>query len=337
MSYIRDQDCGLSTDYLDFDIDRISSQIPAVSQMPYAYIFENHLGGGIQHSSSAITDRFQLHTIQNFEYLQIKKEVSFKPNFVNVVLLAVDFSDGSLLITACSRCSSCQALEMYLPTGSCKQLLCPPYCNDRFVTCEHSAVVISMLCDRHRITYSNRMQHLQNQLLQCLNTLGPAVEIGWQNLQGDFKTSRGLKHACFLTTEYLLLCFTLHKNIDNILVIACNSCNRRNCSHCRVASQHDYSEEAPIHNGPNSAVNERHHLISTRAYPFDYGGFVGDRTPSLTFITNEEIRARATWGLTYGFLNKYIEARHDANLLPKSNYSLYDLQSTYFYTSGIAI
>jgi hypothetical protein len=88
--------------------------------MPYAYIFKNHLGGGIQHSSSAITDRFQLHTIQNFEYLQIKKEVSFEPNFVNVVLMAVDFSDGSLLITACSGCSSCQALKIYLPSGSCK-------------------------------------------------------------------------------------------------------------------------------------------------------------------------------------------------------------------------
>ena len=84
---IRDQDSGLSNNYLDFDI---------FFNMPYAYIFENRLEGGIQHNSSEITDRFQLHNIQNFLFHQIKKEVSFKPKFVNVVLLAVDFSDGSL-------------------------------------------------------------------------------------------------------------------------------------------------------------------------------------------------------------------------------------------------
>ena len=50
---IRDQDSGLSNNYLDFDI---------FFNMPYAYIFENRLEGGIQHNSSEITDRFQLHT-----------------------------------------------------------------------------------------------------------------------------------------------------------------------------------------------------------------------------------------------------------------------------------
>lgn len=51
----KDQDWGMSTYALDFDIDGISSQIPEESQMPYEYIFENHLGGGNQQISSAIT------------------------------------------------------------------------------------------------------------------------------------------------------------------------------------------------------------------------------------------------------------------------------------------
>ena len=293
-----DQDWGISNDAFDLDIEVIGSQIPEECQMPFEYIFQNHLGGGIQHNSSEVTDQFQLHTIQNFEFLPIKKEFSFKPKFVNVVLLVVHFSDGALLITACSGCSSCQALEMYLPSGSCMHLNCPPYSNDRFVTCEHSAVVISILCDRHRITYSNSLQHIHHQLIQCLNTGGGAVECGWQNLNGNFKTDRGLKHACFLTTEYLLLCFNLSKKNDRFIMV-CNTCNRTNCSHCRTASQHDYTEELPTNNGPNLAVFKRHTLISTKTYPFDYGGFVGDLTPSLTFITNEEIKARATGGLTY--------------------------------------
>ena len=270
----------------------------------FGYVFQYQVEGTRQtpHKGS---DSFQLHAIQDFEFDERQKSFSYWAKYVVVAMLHVRFRNGSLIITACSSCSSYQNLQMFLPIDSCCDLERPTFSPDRFYSCRHAASVISEVCDHFKIP-SKRIDILQrhNFLNEMLNTSGN-VTAGWQSLGTNLLTLRKHVFGCYLTSEYHLLSFNLSRKNDKLFLL-CNSCNRRNCSHCQVANQNEYQGIVPESTSPEfTSTKERHTLYSTLPYSIDTGGFDGDFSPGRTDRIHQIIRSRALSGSSY-FRNMFL-------------------------------
>ena len=289
----QENDIGIENhDMGSFDIDSIglataSSTLIAQPNhqeypLPFDYAFKYRIGGSRQ-TAHNISDGFQLHTIQDFEFDENSKDISYRSKSIVVAVLLVQFSNGSLIMTACNGCPSYQNLEVYLPAGTCSDIELPSFSSDRFVACKHTASVISELCDHHRIPTRFDLLQKHNLLATLLNNPTTSVTSGWQNLGPKLLTFRKHLLGCFLTSEFHLLCFNLSK-LKNQTILLCNICNRRNCSHCKVAEQEEFPESLPESSKPGTTSRERYTLYSTVKYSFDFGGLKEDISPERTFF-----------------------------------------------------
>jgi hypothetical protein len=254
----------------------------------------------MRHTPYKLSDSFQLHIIQDFEFDEPKKEMLYKSKYVAVAILVVEFVNGLLIVSACNSCSSYQTLQMFLPVESCRNEELPSFSAVRFCGCRHTALVVSNLCDHHNIPNEYDIFLKHSHLIKHLKTAGNPVRPGWQNLGANILTFRKHLLGCYLTPEYYLHCFNVSKQND-ILILLCNTCNRRNCSHSRVAAQDEFTDTPPI-----VAVSEsyskayRHTLYSTLKYPYDYGGFHDESEfGSCTEGLNDIIRLRSKKGSSF--------------------------------------
>lgn len=266
--------------------------------LPFDYAFKYKIGGSRQ-TAHNISEGFQLHTIQDFEFDENSKDISYRSKSIVVAVLLVQFSNGSLIMTACNGCPSYQNLEVYLPAGTCRDIELPSFSSDRFVACKHTASVISELCDHNRIPTRLDLLQKHNLLATLLNNPTNSVRFGWQNLGPRILTFRKHILGCFLTSEFHLLCFNISKLKDRILLL-CNLCNRRNCSHCKVAEQEELHESLPESTNPGTSTSrERYTLYSTVKYSFDFGGLREDISPERTSRIKDIIRTRSMYGVSY--------------------------------------
>lgn len=304
----QENDIGIENhDMGSFDIDSIglataSSTLIAQPNhqeypLPFDYAFKYRIGGSRQ-TAHNISDGFQLHTIQDFEFDENSKDISYRSKSIVVAVLLVQFSNGSLIMTACNGCPSYQNLEVYLPAGTCSDIELPSFSSDRFVACKHTASVISELCDHHRIPTRFDLLQKHNLLATLLNNPTTSVTSGWQNLGPKLLTFRKHLLGCFLTSEFHLLCFNLSK-LKNQTILLCNICNRRNCSHCKVAEQEEFPESLPESSKPGTTSRERYTLYSTVKYSFDFGGLKEDISPERTSRIREIIWTRSMHGASY--------------------------------------
>ena len=141
-------------DLVPFDLDLELLPNPPEDSKPFEYVF-NYEVDGLRQSHHKPSDACQVHVIQDFEFNEQAKTMSYRSKYVVVVILAAKFSTGSLIVTACSACASNQNLQMFLPYGSCINIQAPVFLINRFMSCKHSASVVAGLCDRHRV--SSRM------------------------------------------------------------------------------------------------------------------------------------------------------------------------------------
>jgi len=305
----QENDIGIENhDMGSFDIDSIglataSSTLIAEPNhqeypLPFDYAFRYRIGGSRQ-TAQNLSDGFQLHTIQDFEFNDNSKDISYRSKSIVVAVLLVQFINGPLIMTACNDCPSYQNLHVYLPDGTCSNIERPSFSSERFVACKHTASVISELCDHHRIPTRFDLMQKHNLLATNLNTAGNCVLPGWQNLGPNLLTFRKHVFGCFLTSEFHLLSFNLSRK-KNQTVLLCNSCNRRNCSHCKLAEQEEFPDRLPESTTPESTTSrERHPLHSSVKYSFDFGGFIEDISPERTIKIREIIRARSINGVSY--------------------------------------
>ena len=82
-------------------------------------------------------------------------------------------------------------------------------------------------------------------LVTHLNTTQNPLQTGWQSLGTNLLTYRKHLFSCFITEEYHILTFNLSKT-DHKMLLLCNSCNRRNCSHCKVAESVEFADNVPV-------------------------------------------------------------------------------------------
>ncbi len=64
------------------------------------------------------TDSIQIHTIQDFDYDALSGVISYPAKLVVVGLILIEFTNGALIVTACSACSSFQNLQLFMPIGT---------------------------------------------------------------------------------------------------------------------------------------------------------------------------------------------------------------------------
>lgn len=107
------------------------------------------------------------------------------------------------------------------------------------------------------------------------------------------------------------------------MLLLCNSCNRRNCSHCKVAESVEFLDNVPVLAPLNSNAKERVILYSTLPYSIDFGGFVGDLLPERTDSVNAAIKSRSIKGSSYfheNFPEKMLrEPIHNYTCCPNPN------------------
>jgi hypothetical protein len=272
---------------------------PQEFQTQFEFVFRYDVGG-IRQTPHMPTDSIQIHTIQDFDYDALSGVISYPAKLVVVGLILIEFTNGALIVTACSACSSFQNLQLFMPIGSCSHMLCPGMSIERFISCKHSASVVSELCDQMKIPTLINMQEKHNILATYLKTGGKSIKPGWQNLGPCLRIGKHHQFACFLTNEYHLLSFNVSRAAGSEKILfSCNSCKRRNCSHCKVAGQQEYPEVVTASATPQNISKERHTLYSTLPYSIDYGGFSGDFSPERSDCVHDVIRSRASKGSSY--------------------------------------
>jgi hypothetical protein len=296
----------LGVENQDFNVDLLPQTIPTpirppATQVPFEYVFKYSVEG-IRINTHQSSNAFQIHIIQDFEFDEQSKIFSYRSKLISIALLVVKFRGGSLLVTACSGCATRSNLQMFLPLGPCLNLDHPPFSVDRFICCKHTASVLSELFDRHRIASNINIKEKHDLLINSLDTwTNQHIHTGWQNLGKRILTDRNQLYSCFLTNEYHLLCFYISRlsNSETVLFL-CSICNKRNCSHCKVVQQENFSDAVPIARSDNyKNSNARYTFYSSLTYPFDYGGFDNDTSPDLTNNARKTIKSRAVEGSNY--------------------------------------